>query len=51
MLCRRFRRFRNNDYEVKDKERPGALKMFEDKEFEALLHEDSCQMQVELQNH
>ena len=39
--CRdRFRRFRNNDFDVEDKERSGAPKKFEEEELEALLHED-----------
>ena len=35
----RFRRFKNNDFDADDKERPGAPKKFE---VEELLHEDSC---------
>ena len=42
-----FRRLKNNDFDVKDKECFGAPKKFEDKELEALLHEDSCQAQAE----
>ena len=38
-----FRRFKNNDFDVEDKERSGTPKKFEDEELEALLHEDSCQ--------
>jgi len=43
-----FRRFKNNDFDVEDKERSGAPKKFEDKELEALLHEDSSQTLGEL---
>ena len=39
-----FRNFRNNDFDVEDKECPSALKKFEDEELEELLHEDSCQV-------
>jgi len=42
-ICRDwFRRFKNNNSNVEDKERFGALKKFEDEELEAILHEDSC---------
>ena len=41
-------RFKNNDFDVEDKERSAALKKFEDEELEALLHENSCQTLVEL---
>ncbi|EFN83814.1 Histone-lysine N-methyltransferase SETMAR, partial [Harpegnathos saltator] len=43
-----FRRFKNNDFDVEDKERSGAPKKFEDEELEALLDEDPCQTQNEL---
>jgi len=43
-----FRRFKNNDFDVEDKERSGAPKKFEDKELEALLYEDSRQTLTEL---
>ena len=43
-----FRRFKNNDFDVEDKERSGIPKKFEDEKFEALLPEDSCQAQDEL---
>lgn len=33
-----FRRFKNYDFDVEDKERSGAPKTFEDEELEALLH-------------
>ncbi|KAG5322907.1 MOS1T transposase, partial [Pseudoatta argentina] len=35
-----FRRFKNNDFELEDKERSGAPKKFQDKELEQLLDED-----------
>ena len=37
-----FRRFNSGDFDVRDKEREGALKKFEDAELQALLEEDSC---------
>ena len=33
---------------MKDKERPGQPKKFEDQQFQALLDEDACQMQKQL---
>ncbi|KAG5322394.1 MOS1T transposase, partial [Pseudoatta argentina] len=38
-----FRRFKNNDVELEDKERSGAPKKFQDKELEQLLDEDPSQ--------
>ena len=35
-----FRRFKNNDFKLEDKERSGAPKKFEDKELEEILEED-----------
>ncbi|KAG5321058.1 MOS1T transposase, partial [Pseudoatta argentina] len=35
-----FRRFKNNDFELEDKERSGAPKKFQDKELEQSLDED-----------
>jgi len=47
--CRHwFRRSKNNNFDVEDKKRSGARKKYEDKELEALLHEDSCQTLAEL---
>ncbi|KAG5338987.1 LIPA2 protein, partial [Acromyrmex charruanus] len=43
-----FRRFKNNDFELEDKERSGAPKKFEDKELEQLLDEDPSQTLSEL---
>ena len=40
----RFRCFKNNDFDVEGQECFGAPKMFEGKELEALLHEDSYQV-------
>ena len=49
IMCRNwFRHFKNNDFDVEDKECSGTLKKFEDKELEALVHVDSCQVQAEL---
>lgn len=47
--CREwFRRFKNGDFSVEDKERPGQPKKFEDAELEELLDQDPCQTQQEL---
>ncbi|KAG5325891.1 MOS1T transposase, partial [Pseudoatta argentina] len=43
-----FRRFKNNDFELEDKERSGAPKKFQDKELEQLLDEDPSQTLPEL---
>ncbi|KAG5320966.1 MOS1T transposase, partial [Pseudoatta argentina] len=43
-----FRRFKNNDFELEDKERFGAPKKFQDKELEQLLDEDPSQTLSEL---
>ncbi|KAG5315656.1 MOS1T transposase, partial [Pseudoatta argentina] len=43
-----FRRFKNNDLELEDKERSGAPKKFQDKELEQLLDEDPSQTLSEL---
>ena len=43
-----FRRFKNNDFKLVDKERSGAPKKFEDKEFEETLDEDRSQTLTEL---
>ena len=43
-----FRRFKNNGFDVDDKERSGEPKKFKDDELEALLLKDSCQAQAEL---
>ncbi|KAG5315313.1 MOS1T transposase, partial [Pseudoatta argentina] len=43
-----FRRFKNNDFELEDKERSGAPKNFQDKELEQLLDEDPSQTLSEL---
>ena len=42
-----FRCFKDNDFDVEDKEHSRAPKKFEDKELEALLHEDLCKVQAE----
>ena len=38
-----FRRFKNDDFDLQDKERSGAPKKFKDEELEALLDVDACQ--------
>ena len=43
-----FARFKSGDFGLKDEERPGQPKKFEDEELEALLDEDCCQTQEEL---
>ncbi|KAG5324063.1 MOS1T transposase, partial [Pseudoatta argentina] len=43
-----FRCFKNNDFELEDKERSAAPKKFEDKELEQLLDEDPSQTLSEL---
>jgi len=43
-----FRRFKDGDFNVKDKPRSGQPKKFEDKELEALFEEDQSQTQEEL---
>ena len=43
-----FARFKSGDFGLKDEERPGQPKKFEDEELEALLDEDCCQKQEEL---
>ena len=35
-----FRRFKNNDFKLEDKERSGAPKKFEDKELQEIFDED-----------
>ena len=45
--CKNWFRRLKNDFGVEDKECSGAPKKFEDEELEALLHENSCQVQVE----
>ena len=46
-----FRRFKNNDFKLEDKERSGAPKKFEDKELEEILDEDRSQTLAELGKH
>ncbi|GFV45287.1 mariner Mos1 transposase [Trichonephila clavipes] len=43
-----FQRFKNGDFDVEDQHCGGREKVFEDAELEALLDQDSCQMQQEL---
>ena len=43
-----FKCFKGDDFYVKDKERPGQLKKFEDQQLQALLDEDACQTQKQL---
>lgn len=43
-----FQRFKNGDFDVIDKERPGQPKKFNDQELKTLLDDDTCQTQVEL---
>ena len=43
-----FRRFKEGNYSLEDKERPGQPQKFEDKELQALLDEDPTQTQNQL---
>ena len=46
--CREwFKKFMNGEFDIKDKERSGRSKVYEDTELEALLDQDSCQTQEE----
>ena len=40
--------FKNNNFQVKDKERPGQLKKFYDQQLQAFLNEDACQTRKQL---
>jgi len=47
-MCERwFKRFKNGDFDVKDKERPGQPKKIKD-QLQALLEADACQIQKQL---
>nr|KAF6360078.1 hypothetical protein mMyoMyo1_011036 [Myotis myotis] len=47
--CERwFKCFKSEDFDVKDKERTGQPKKFEDQQLQALLDEDACQTQKQL---
>lgn len=43
-----FRRFKNGDYDIEDKERTGQPKKFTDEDLEALIDENPCQTTEEL---
>ena len=43
-----FRQFKSGDFDLTDNEHPGAAKMFEDEELQALLDEDPTQSQQQL---
>ena len=46
--CREwFRKFKNGEFDIEDKERSGMPKVYEDVELEALLDQGSCQTQEE----
>lgn len=45
-----FRRFKNNDFDLEDKQRSGAPKKFEDEKLEELLDQDRCQTLTEIGN-
>ena len=45
--CERFQKFENGEFDIEDKERSGRPKVYDDTELEALLDQDSCQMQEE----
>ncbi|KAG5320415.1 MTH1 protein, partial [Pseudoatta argentina] len=44
-----FQRFKNGDFDAEDRHSGGREKIFEDAELEALLDQDSCQNQKELE--
>ena len=44
-----FAQFKSGEFDLEDEERPGQSKKFEDEELEALLDEDCCQTQEELE--
>ena len=47
--CREwFQKFKSGEFDIEDKKRSGRPKVYEDAELEALLDQDSCQMQEEL---
>ena len=47
--CREwFQKFKNGEFDIKDKERCRRPKVYKDAELEALLDQDSCQTQEEL---
>lgn len=47
--CREwFRRFKNGDFTVVDKQRSGRPRVFEDEELKALMDEDPCQTQKQI---
>ena len=43
----RIQKFKNGEFDIQDKKRSGRPKVYEDAELEALLDQDSCQMQKE----
>lgn len=43
-----FRRFKDNDFDVSDRERSGTPQKVADDELQALLNENSCQTQKKL---
>ena len=45
-----FQKFKNGEFEIEDKERSGRPKVYEEAELEALLDQDSCQMQEKQQD-
>ena len=48
-ICREwFRRFKNHNFDLEDKECEGAPKRFEDEDLEAILDEDPCQSETQL---
>ncbi|GBP85884.1 Mariner Mos1 transposase [Eumeta japonica] len=46
--CEWFQKFKNGDFDVKDKDRSRRSKIYEDAELDKLLEEDSSQTQKEL---
>ena len=49
--CREwFQKFKNSEFDIKDKERSGRPKVYEDARLESLLDQDSCQTQAKQYN-
>ena len=45
--CEWFQKFKNDEFDIEDKERNGRPKVYEDEELEVLLDQDLCQTQEE----
>ena len=48
-ICKQwFRKFKNHNFDLSDKEHEGAQKRFEDEDLEAIFDEDPCQSETQL---